>query len=427
MYGGPAEQAFICNTYRGITKNQPFEYMTGRCIPNLRAHTVTKSEEQLTRQVMLTCAHHGAFLAIDAVDPDGAMDGRFYEMLGRIYEKESKYEPYLKGEPIADVGLFYNLDSAVNLQKDNGEDGSFLHFSATGRVPENRTASIQAAKHLIGAHIPYSVINKGKKDEWSKYLFIMAPHINRLDGETVDTLIKYVNNGGNLYFSGGDEKRLFETLIGGKIEKYSGSVKPYIFPNSGFEDVMPEYNEKYPLPMDMSIPLANGIPEENIIAYVKLAYTSRNDGSKCASYHSDPPGITTEHPAIVMTKYGKGRVIWSAGDIEFHTAADYGKIIIKLLKLMEPSPFSVTANVGSSVETVAFENDKAIYSSAVNMLDTDEFFTLPGFKVGIKTEKAVCCVRHLPDGNEIPFSVKDGTVTFEVDNLKIMEMYKVEF
>lgn len=427
LYGGFMEQAFVCNTYRGISKNQPFEYMTGRCTPNLRAHTVTKSEDQLTRQVMLTCSHHGAFLAIDAIDPVGTMDERFYDMLGRIYKREAEYEPYLKGEPIADVGLFYNFDSAVNLQKDSGEDGAFLHFSTMTRIPENRTASIQAAKHLIGAHIPYSVINKGKKDEWGKYRYIIAPHINRLDSETVDALIEYVNLGGNLYFSGGDENRLFETLTGGKIEKYSGSVKPYIFPKSGFEGIMPEYNEKYPLPMDMTIPLVSGVSEEKVLAFVKLAYTARCDGSKCASFHSDPPGIATNHPAIIMTEYGKGRVIWSAGDIEFHTASDYGRILIELLKLMDSAPFSVTANVGSSVETVAFADEKAIYLSASNILEADESITLPRFEVGVKTEKRVRCVRHLPDGREIPFSEKNGTVNFEVENLRIMEMYKIEF
>lgn len=427
LYGGPLEQAFVCSAYRSLTQNQPFEYMTGRCTPNLQAHTVTKSEDTLMRQVMLTCAHHGAFLAIDAVDPVGTMDERFYELLGRVYGKEAEYEPYLRGELIADVGLFYNIDSAINLQKGAGENGAFLHFSTTTRVSDNRTSCIQAAKHLISEHIPYSVINKGKTNEWEKYRYIIAPHLNRLDDETVDSLIEYVRRGGNLYFSGGDEKRLFETLIGGKIEKFSGGVKPYLFPKSGFEYLMPDYSKKYPLPLDMAIPFVTGVEPDKILAFTETAYTPRTDGSKCASFHSDPPGIVTDYPAVVKSKYGAGTVIWSAGDIEFHDARDYGKILIALLKEMDASPFTVSSSANKNTELVSFADKSDIYISAVNILDSDELFVLPDFDIRIRTPKPARCVRHLPDGAEIPFCEKDGVVSFDVKNLRIMEMYKIEF
>ena len=52
--------------------------MTGRCVPNLLAHTVTKTEDKLEQQILHTFAHHGAFLAIDAIDPVGTMDERFF-------------------------------------------------------------------------------------------------------------------------------------------------------------------------------------------------------------------------------------------------------------------------------------------------------------------------------------------------------------
>src|SRR5690606_26010463 len=47
LYGGVLEHSFTCKFYRGISQNQPFEYMTGRCEPNLRAHTVSKTRDRL--------------------------------------------------------------------------------------------------------------------------------------------------------------------------------------------------------------------------------------------------------------------------------------------------------------------------------------------------------------------------------------------
>lgn len=426
LYGGPLEQSFVCSVYRDLSNNQPFEYMTGRCTPNLRAHTVTKTEDELTRQILLTCAHHGAFLAIDAIDPVGTLDERFYALLGRINQKEAAYEPYLTGKLVEDIGLFYNLDSSVNLQNDEGDASSFLHFATANRICSNHTACIQAAKHLIGAHIPFGVTTKGKKDTWSKYRTIIAPNINRLDEDTVDALIRYVAEGGCLYFSNCDEKRLFETLVGGKVVKYTGSTKPYIYPAPGHEDIMPDYNEKYPLPMDMAIPLIEGISQDNIRAYVKLAYTPVFDEQRrFSSIHSNPPGLSTNYPGIVETTYGKGKVIWCAGALEFHEARDYGRILIDILKRLDHRPFTTTSTAGSNVEIVSFIDGNKLRISAVDVTEGSEFFTFPEFTVTVMTDRPAASVKKLPDGADVPFSCDGRSITFTVKDLKIMDMYEV--
>lgn len=71
LYGGIYVQSFICKLYHNVTKHQPFEYMFIRCTPSLSSHTVTKSEDEMASSAFLTCAHHGATLVIDAIDPIG--------------------------------------------------------------------------------------------------------------------------------------------------------------------------------------------------------------------------------------------------------------------------------------------------------------------------------------------------------------------
>lgn len=426
LYGGPLEQSFVCSTYRDLTRNQPFEYMTGRCTPNLLAHTVTKSKDELEQQIMITCAHHGAFLAIDAIDPVGTMDERFYELLGKLYDKESKYEPYLRGELVEDIGVFYNLDSAINLQG-NQNGVQFLHFGKSLYDCENRTASLQAIKHLIAEHIPFGITTKGKKDEWSKYRVIVAPEINRLAEDVEEALIKYVKNGGNLYFSGCYQKRLFDTLVGGDLVKYSKTQKVYMFPTDSSEDLMPKYNEKYPIPLDTSVPFVEGIANENILAYIKTAYTDRGDAKTCASFHSDPPGISTKYPAIVEKNYGKGKVIWSVAPVEFHKAPDYRDLFVKILSRLDSTPYTVSSTANSMVEIISFKDENKITLSAVNMVNFEQLFTLPPFIISVRTEAPVKSVKHLPSGESIFFEAGEDTVTFTVENLKIMEMYQIEF
>ena len=90
LTGGIYEQSFTCKYFSAASAHQPFEYMIVRCDPNLTKHTITKSRRELETAVMLTCAHHGASLAIDAIDPAGTMDERFYRLLGEVFAVESR-------------------------------------------------------------------------------------------------------------------------------------------------------------------------------------------------------------------------------------------------------------------------------------------------------------------------------------------------
>lgn len=427
IYGGAREQSFVCGLYRDMSKNQPFEYMTGRCTPGLKVHTVNKTEDELTRQALLTCAHHGAFLIIDAMDPVGTMDERVYDLIGKINEKEAAYEPYLTGTLIEDIGLFYNIDSAINLQTGEGSARAKLGFPATAEMCNNHSAILQASKHLASMHIPFGITTKGKKDIWKKYKAILAPNINNINDDVIDALLEYVKEGGCLYFSNCDCKRLFETLTGGELCGYSDTRMPYIFPAEGYENIIEGYNEKYPLPIETVVPFVKGIDSKNIIAYFKLAYTEHfEEPTRFASIHSNPPGVTTQYPAIAKFTYGKGNVIWCAGSPEFHDGKDYEKILRNLLEMMGLTTYSISSNAPSNVELISFIDKNKIRISAVNVTESNEFFEFPEFDVTVRTSKQIKNVKKLPCKQLVPFVQKDGEVLFRIDKLKIMDMYEIE-
>ena len=425
LYGGPLSQSFCCKFYRSISKNQPFEYMTGRCDPNLAMHTVTKSEDKLMQQVMITAAHHGAFLAIDAIDPVGTMDARVYETLGKVFEEEKVYEPYLKGDLIEDIGIFFNQESSINLQNAAGDMQTFLHFGSTVQQLTNYTCSLNALKKLVASHLPVGITTKRHTDSWSKYRTIIAPNINRLSDETVDALIDYVNNGGTLYFNNCDEIRLFETLIGGTYKGHTEVTRPYIFPSVGNEDLIPGFDSKYPLPFNFSVPIVEGIEKEDILAYICLPYTTRNV-PYCASFHSDPPGIPTEYPAIIEKKYGKGKVIWCAGSPELYDPKIYKTLLLNILKRLDSRPFTVESDANSNIELISFKDDNFIRISAVNLTDSDELFILPDFTVQVKSDSCIKNIKYLPDGEKIPFKLTDNGVSFKIKDLRIMKMVEIE-
>ena len=202
LYGGFPEQSFTCKYYRSASRNQPFEYMTCRCDPNLQKHTITKPERQLELAVMLTCAHHGATLMIDAIDPAGTLDARVYQLLGRVFAKEIPFEPYLTGDMLADVGVMYHLPS-----KAARHGHSFTHHHA----------ALQASKTLSSRHIPYGVVTYRSFPDLSNYPVIIAPLVHSLSQDERGALVDYVRNGGKLYLSGAEDNELVRSLLGAEV------------------------------------------------------------------------------------------------------------------------------------------------------------------------------------------------------------------
>ena len=209
LYGGFEQQSFICKLYYDLTKNQPFEYMTCRCDPHVYDHTTTKSPEMLKLHTYLTYAHHGAFLTIDAIDPRGTINERFYETLGQVYGETETYEEHFKGRLCADVALYFSFSSKMNY-RDNKV--------ARARLPINEkpfdhyNAILGAGIALRRTHIPYRVLSDRTLDSLDNNSVIVLSDIAFMSKVEEDAFFNYVNNGGCLYISGITSKNLVNRL-----------------------------------------------------------------------------------------------------------------------------------------------------------------------------------------------------------------------
>ena len=403
LYGGTLEQSFACKLYRNITKNQPFEYMFSRCTPNLSTHTVTKSADQMKKAVMLTSAHHGATLVIDAIDPVGTFDERVYDRVGKVFEQTMPYEKYFCGEQIEDVGVYYSLRSKY-----------FCHDNTFS----NRNCAINTVKTMIAAHIPAGVT--GGFHSLNKYSTIIASYLTPDDEYDNDRLAEYVENGGTLYLSGGDNTDLIKKLLGAEVEDYTGGQMVYCSP-CGADDTFGWYNAKYPLPFTARTPLLTNIGNCRVIATITLPYTGETD-EKYASIHSNPPGIATDYPAIIEKHYGKGRVIWSAVPLENNLNYEYQQIFLKILDLPRPT---VTCDADENTELISFKDNNRILVTAVDLSEQYNIAPNRGFNVMIKcisTPKEVCC---LPERTPVRFCYKDGYAVFHTGEYHVAAMFEM--
>ena len=407
LYGGMLNHSLACKFYKNITKNQPFEYMFSRCKPGLRSHTLTKSVDEMTAEVMMTAAHHGATLVIDAIDPVGTQDERVYERVGQVFDKQIPYEEYFVGDMVEDVGLYYSIKS---------------RFSDDGGIINNKDGCIGASKAMISNHIPFGVT--GSFYGLDEYRVIVIPMLSAQDDDT-ERILDYIERGGKVYFSGAKNTKLCEKLMKARFLGYTDEKNVYIAPEKEFKSLFGWFNEKYPLPFETHAPILSGVGNGKVVAKCTLPYT-RPQESKFASIHSDPPGRATQLPAMVEGSYGKGHFFWSAMPIEAIDYDEYRKIFLNSIhRLLDGESMSFLSTAPDNVEITLFEDDECFYINTIQLDERSVMPDVPSFNIKIRCTENVKRVELLPSKREMLFEKKGEYISFDTLPMHVFSMYRI--
>lgn len=362
LYGDLYNHSFTCKYYYTISKNQPFEYMTCRCNKKLREHTVSKSDTELESEIMLTASHHGASLVIDAINPNGTLDRRAYERLGRVFKKQIPYEKYMdKGVAYGEVGVFF--DSTTQFFSDN--------------KPNNKQCAIRAVRTLVESHTPVRVLANGALDDLKNYKVIVAPALFSFSNPEIEKFIDYVKCGGVLYLSGGSDERLIKEFFDGKIvgktygdsrypRVYKGydEVQAYVKPLGDYKEIFGEFNDEYPLPITYKLPVISYNRGEAKAVCV-LPYTDPDNNEIFASIHSNPPSKIEGTPMILEVNYGKGKVVWSGACIESDERENFKDLFLSIICKHFISKFQIKAS--KYVECIPFQDGEVFYLNFVDL------------------------------------------------------------
>ncbi len=411
LYGDLYNHSFTAKYYDAVTKNKPLEYMTCRCDKSLGVHTVTKTEEQLAVEVMLTAAHHGASFIIDAIDPAGTLDSRVYDRVGKVFEGQMPYEKYFTGDMVKEVGVYYATTGRYNSRG----------------VPActNKTAAISLTKTMIEEHIPVGIVANTLTGDLSGYKLICAPHIAGISDANRADLVRYVEAGGNLYFSGGEDAALLQMFFGGKLTGYTEERAVYMAPTEAAEPLFDPFTRAYPFPTEASLPILEGA-NATVLATMTMPYTKPTD-RRFASIHSNPPGIPTEIPALLTAKHGKGTVIWSAAAIENDGRRAHKNLLLSILQIcLDKAALTIRTTAPRQVELVTFRDGEALTLSAVDLLCTDELLPIPAFTIEVASATPKKVRRLGPSECEIPSTYENGYIRFPVTNLVMFDMYAIE-
>lgn len=409
-----------------LSPNLPFEFMTSRCV-SLERHTMNKDINELILQSYAALMYKGSFLFIDAIDPDGSLNPKFYDDISVISKNFENYKAYIDFEekPLRDVAVYFNFESDID-SCDNGKPIDNMGV----RYILNRMKNMDIA--LSNANIDYDIISPKNLSELGNYKAVVLSSIEMMSDEEISAIREYVANGGCVYASGitslrDDKGNLKDNFILSDVfgVDYKGKfdIKPnYIAPVSdNMQNIFDGYTRKYPhmLEEKMFKVSANGA-KENILATVTLPISDSSDRLVFSSGLSDPPINETEYVALYENKYGKGRAIYSAGRIENDKFSDNMKLFTNIVDYLV-GEYRAKIDAPSCVDYTVYEKNGVLKVNLLNHQTIYPPIKISDVGVSIKVgDKQIKSVKDVT-GGKCEWSVADGTLKINTD----LDFYKM--
>lgn len=439
FYSGALEQSLICKFLNSVTENRPIEFMTSRC-PDLTDHTTLKQKELLEAQVYSSISNNAAFVFIDAIDPVGTINREVYKLMGNIFKNTKSYEKYLdpSAKQCFDVGIYMDFSSFINFD----DNGKHVKDASYGTKQIENTYNI--AKTLIDYNIPYGVVTAKNLNELEEYQVIVLSDIVMLDQAEIEALKKFVQNGGSIYASGRTSLLTKDGSTTGDFQlaelfgiSYNGETDEnitYMAPTESGQELFTGFSKKYPMMIsDTQIKVrvedgTNCKPE--VLAKLSLPYTNPKDNNRFSSAISNPPGIDTNIPSMVLNRYGRGRVIYSSGKLEIIKHEAHREVFANIIKHLFAKPAIFETNAYKPVEITLFNQDEN-RRYIINVLNYQK--DLPNIPVdGIWVRifldgKIPVRLIKLPEEENMDYSRNENWLEFKVPRLVVFSMFALDY
>ena len=419
----------ISRTLYKLTENLPFEFMTSRCT-GLEYHTSNKNMNDILCQAYAAIMYKGAFLFIDAIDPDGEMNAEFYKDISAVTGALKPYIPHLRYDetPMRDIAVYFNFDAFTH------QSGRVLPSDKpTARFMIKRLSRIADA--LSKAGLDYDMLTPKSISELGNYKVLVISSLETMSEAEVEAVRAYVKNGGRLYISGQASLRddsgklhdnfMLSDVMGVDYDGHFDICPNYIAPVTENREIFASHTRKYPHMINESMVKVKASGSGASIATVTLPVSDVKNHLVFSSAISNPPVNYTDSPAIYENSFGSGKVIYAAGSVEGDAHPDNAALFAALVKHLLGEA-SVTLNAPECVDFTVYKHDTGL---TVNLLNSQTVY--PPIKigelslsvnVGDKKVKSVSTVI----GTEPKWHQENGRLSVITD-LEAFKMIKVEF
>lgn len=417
-YGGYLQQSFINKYYKSVSPNLPFTYHTSRCDPELCMHTTTKTREQLLLHVITALIHNGAFLLVDAINPDGSIVPEVYHNLMKsIYSETSQYEPYISGKLKHNAAIWY----ASHAKYDPTE--APVDMTQKNFCPDYFTqAPIGVVSILRENNIPFDVI--GSKNITAENADVLIlPNIAHIREDEMDAIEAYVKKGGNLLVSGPIGNKRLAEMFGVEQLGYTKHEFTYMSPTAAGAALFEGFDQLTPLTIPRK-QMQIGINDEDdveVLATVTLPYTEP-DTTQFAAIHSNPPGIYTDQPAVIRRQIGTSTLIWTSAPIEMSQPYMSRNVFRNLLQSLMRQPV-FRSNAPKFVEVLNWTKEDKEYLAVLNEQEESPIAPMVDIYVEVPGENKKAVL--LSDKSSLRTENVDGYTRIYLPKLDVYQMIEV--
>ena len=415
-YGGYLQQSFINKLYRNLSARLPFCYHTGRCDPELSFHTTTKTEEQLVLHAATALLHGGAFLLVDAINPDGTFQPEIYrDLMKRVYAATRPYEPYAGGCLKTQAAVWFPSEAKYDLR----ESGTPVRVCSHG-VSVYGEAPLGMAELLRDAHIPFDVIGSGQIRDYPGKVICVC-HAASVTDEEADALAAYVEKGGSLYVSGPVGHPRLSELLGVRTAGQTEEPFTYLAP-AGRPELMEGFSRTSPLTWNgrqwTGTVTATGT---EVLATCVLPWTMPGS-ERFAAIHSNPPGPDTGRPAMTLREKAGSRLLWVAAPLETNRPFMSRKTVERIIRTLIGEPVPET-NAPRFTEILHWEKDGERYLAVIN--EQEESPVAPVFGIRIRLPEEGLQAERLPGGEAIRTEAVPGGTVIHLPELELFEVIRI--
>lgn len=428
-YGGYLQQTFINKYYKSVSPNLPFIYHTSRCDPELSYHTTTKTEEQLLLHVITALVHNGAFLLVDAINPDGSIVPSIYhDTMKKVYAQTKPYEKFVSGKLNHNASIWF----ASHAKYDPEEKCAMMdrafepHFYLEGPVA---VTSI-----LRDNNIPFDVIGTKNIRSENAGVLILS-HVANIRDEEMREIEAYIKKGGNLLISGPIANERLQKILGVEVIGLSDSDFTYMSPTEEGKEFFKGFDVKVPLttPERQTIIKITDNTDLTVLATMTLPYTATHTRD-FAAIHSNPPGVYTDSPCAVLKKVGKSRIIWTAAPIEMAKPYLSRQVYAGMVKYLA-GDLAFTSNAPKFVEIISWEKEGRTFFAAIN--EQEESPVAPMYEITVTVPGRIRGAKLIPAVDDpalqaeqstdlaVTFDEKADTSTIALPKLEVFEIFEV--
>ncbi|MDU7030288.1 alpha-amylase family protein [Robinsoniella peoriensis] len=423
LYGGILEESFICKYFRNLTKELPFVYITSRCDPGLQSHTTTKTMEEFLLHAMTALVHDGALSICDGANPDGTLSEEVYAVGGpvqRAWSISKNYEKYVGGRLNTNATIWFPTHSKY----DWSENGDNVCVEEDYKEPDKRFIydKLDVCKILRTENIPFDVIPSRRLDEIPNNLLIISEVVNIRD-EEMEKIEKFVREGGNIYLSGHfGHPRLPELLDIKHLGQTDHNVT-YMSCTPAGQDLFQGFTKQSPMAVQDRQELMEVTGDAQVLATITLPYTMTGR-REFSSIHSDPPGVKTDYPAMILKNVGKGKILYAAAPIERSRPLMSRRAFARIIRRLMGTPV-FTSDAPGFVEVINWEqNNGKSYFTVLNQQEEAPYITIKDITVTVPYQIKSA---HLVETNEaLKVECNGSSSVISLPKLEVFLMFEVE-